>query len=66
MIIDEEVKIAIQVNGKVRGEMMINTKDAKEEVIDKAMKNKSILRYLDGQKSRKIIYIKNRLINIVL
>ena len=66
MIIDDEIKIAIQVNGKVRGEMIINVNDDEEVVKDKAIKNTSISKYLNGQKPKKVIYVKNRLINIVL
>ena len=66
MIIDDEIKIAVQINGKVRGEIMINNTDDENQVKDKAIKNESVSKYLNGQKPQKIIYIKNRLINIVL
>ena len=66
MIIDDEIKIAIQVNGKVRGEMMVNVNDNEEVVKDKAMEYTSVLKYFNGQKPQKVIYVKNRLINIVL
>ena len=64
--IDDEIKIAIQVNGKVRGEMMVNVNDNEEVVKDKAMEYTSVLKYFNGQKPQKVIYVKNRLINIVL
>ncbi len=66
MIIDDEIKIVIQVNGKVRGEIMINKEDNEDKVKEEAFKNGSIAKYLVGQKVKKTIYIKNRLINIVI
>ena len=66
MIIDDEIKIAVQINGKVKGEIMINNTDNENQIKDKAIKNESVSKYLNGQKPQKIIYVKNRLINIVL
>ena len=66
MIIDDEVKIAIQINGKVRGEAMINIEDSEDQIKDKALKNASVIKYLNDKTPKKVIYIKNRLINIVV
>jgi len=63
---DEEIKIAIQVNGKVRGEMMINIEDKEEDIKKKALENQNILKYVSLENVKKIIYVKGRLINIVL
>ncbi len=63
---DEEVKIAVQVNGKVRGEIMIGNNDGEEEVKKKALENQAILRYTKDQNIKRTIYVKNRLINIIL
>lgn len=66
LIQDEEVKIAVQVNGKVRAEIVIKV-DSPEEVIKKqALVDAAVLRYLAGQEPKKIIYIKKKLINIVV
>ncbi len=65
LIKDEEVKIAVQVNGKVRAEIIISM-DAKEEDVKKqALADPAVLKYVAGKDVQKIIYIKNRLINIV-
>jgi len=66
LIKDEEVKIAVQVNGKVRAEILIQM-DEKEEVIkEKVLQNQTVLKFFEGREIKKIIYIKNRLINIVV
>ncbi len=66
LIKDEEIKIAVQVNGKVRGEIMISSNNNEDEVKKKALENQAILKYVNGQNITKTIYVKNRLINIIL
>lgn len=63
---DEEVKIVIQINGKVRGEMLIGVDENEEEIEKKALKTETILKYITGQTVKRVIYVKSRLINIVI
>ncbi len=63
---EDEVKIVVQINGKVRAEIMISSDEEEESVKQKVLKNQAVLKYTNGQNIKKIIYIKNRLINIVL
>ena len=65
-IIDNEVKIAVQINGKVRAEIMIEADENEDDVKKKSLRDAAILRYIMGKDIKKFIYIKNRLINIVL
>ena len=62
---DEEIKIVIQVNGKVRGEVTIGVDEGEEEIKNKALEHTSVQKYLDNKKIKKVIYVKNRLMNIV-
>ncbi|HAS80899.1 MAG: Leucyl-tRNA ligase LeuS [Candidatus Nomurabacteria bacterium GW2011_GWE1_32_28] len=66
LIKDQEVKIAVQINGKVRSEIMIDVNDNEEKVKEKALLNETVLKYISGSYIKKIIYIKNRLINILI
>lgn len=63
-IVEDEVAIAIQVNGKVRGEMSVSF-DAKQEDVEGDAK-KEISKWLDGAEIKKTIYVPNRLINFVV
>ncbi|MGH7249476.1 MAG: class I tRNA ligase family protein, partial [Minisyncoccia bacterium] len=65
LIQDEELKIVIQINGKVRAEMMIKADENEEEIKKRAISNEIILKHTAGKEAKKIIYVKNRLINIV-
>ena len=66
MIKDEEIKIAVQINGKVRTEIFIKTDEAEEEVKKQALADVVVLRHVGAGSIKKVIYVKNRLINIVI
>jgi len=65
-IIDDEVKIAIQVNGKVRAEIMVSKDMTEENIKEIAFKNKSIITWIENKEIKKVIYIINRVMNIVV
>ena len=60
------VNIAVQVNGKVRGEITVARNADQDEVIKMAMGDSKIAGYLDGKSILKEIYIPNKLINLVI
>ena len=66
LVQDEEVKIAVQVNGKVRGEVIIQADDDEDMVKSKALMEKAVLKHVGGKEIKKSIYIPGRLINIVV
>ena len=66
LIKDEEIKIIIQINGKVRTEIVIQADDKEEDVKKQALANEVVLRHTEGKEIKKTIYVKDRLINIVL
>lgn len=63
---DDEIKIIIQINGKVRGEFMTSADISEDEVKAKALKEDSVIRHLGSTTPKRIIYVKGRLINIVI
>ncbi|OGI65175.1 leucine--tRNA ligase [Candidatus Nomurabacteria bacterium RIFCSPLOWO2_01_FULL_39_18] len=63
---DDEVKIVVQINGKVRAEIMVQADENEESVKKKSLANEVIARHTAGKEIKKFIYIKNRLINIVM
>ena len=63
---DFELKIAVQINGKVRAEIMIKMEDSEEEIKKEALKNETILKHIVGKEVKKVFYVKNKLINIVI
>ena len=61
-----KVSIVVQINGKKRS--ILNTKKGlgEAEILDYSKKDKNIFKYLDNKKIVKIIFIKDKLINILL
>ncbi|MFA7285736.1 MAG: class I tRNA ligase family protein [Candidatus Paceibacterota bacterium] len=62
----DTVKIVVQVNGKVRTEMLVDIDESEESVKNKVLKDQVIEKFLSGQEIKRVIYVKNRLINIVV
>ncbi len=65
-IVEDNLKIGISVNGKIRGEMFITNNLSEEEVKSMALVDISVLPWIEGKEVKKVIYVKNRLINIVI
>lgn len=65
-IIKDEVTIMVQINGKIRGELNIPLDSSQDDALDRVMALETLKRWLIDQKIKKVVFIKNRLINIVL
>lgn len=68
LVVEEKVVIAVQINGKVRGQIELDSAKAgeQEEVEKAAMANEAVAKYLNGQKARKVFFVPGRLINFVV
>jgi leucyl-tRNA synthetase len=62
---DEQVTIAIQVNGKLRGTLDVPRDTDKAAIENAALGLPQVLRWLEGRPPRKIIVVPNRIVNIV-
>jgi leucyl-tRNA synthetase len=63
---DEQVTIAVQVNGKLRGTLEIARDIDRDAVENAALALPQVARWLEGQRPRKVIVVPNRIVNIVL
>jgi leucyl-tRNA synthetase len=62
----DEVKLIVQVNGKLRGQINV-AKDAGKEIIEQvALNNEHVQKFIEGQAIKKIIVVSGRLVNIVV
>ena len=64
-LVEDEREIAVQVNGKVRGTIMINNADTEESIQEKALHCENVMRHLEGLEIAKIMVIKNKIVTIV-
>lgn len=65
-LIDSTVTIAIQIGGKLRGTVLFPRDSSQEEVLDSVKKLDSYQKYVGEGEPKKIIFVPNKLINIVI
>ena len=68
LIINDEIEIAIQVLGKLRGTLKIDDSiaDDQDEIIKRAKLVDNVKKYLENKKVKKVIYIDKKIINFIL
>lgn len=63
---DDKITIAVQVNGKVRGEVSITSDASEDEAREIALGENSVKIFVGEQEIKKFIYVKGKIINIVI
>ncbi len=66
MLVEESVEIAIQVNGKVRGTIVIAVDTDKDTVLTAARAEENVAKYLEGAAVKKEIYVPGKLVSFVI
>ena len=61
-----EIEVAVQVNGKLRGSLKVNLNEDKETIINKAKKIENVEKFLSSREILRVIFIKKKLINFVI
>ncbi len=61
----DSVKLAVQVNGKLRGTIEVAVDAAREAIEASALAEPNVARFLDGQQVRKLIVVPGKIVNIV-
>jgi len=64
-VVDEEVLVVIQVNGKLREKLMVPADISEDEIKKMAQESERVSQYIEGKTIRKVIYVPKRLVNIV-
>ncbi len=62
---DQQVTLAVQINGKLRATLDMPRDTAADAVEDAALALPQVARWLDGHSPRKVIVVPNRIVNIV-
>lgn len=66
MLVDDEVEIPVQFNGKVRFKVVVPKEATDEEVFAKAEATEDFKNWLEDKKIVKKIYVKGKILNIVI
>ena len=63
---DDELVIAVQVNGKVRAEIKVGAEISEEEIKKIVLDNEIIKGWVDGKELKRFIYVKGKLVSLVV
>lgn len=63
---DDTVTYVVQVNGKVRGRMEMDKGLTKEDLLEYAVSDPNVSKFLDGKEIRKVIFVPDKLLNLVV
>jgi leucyl-tRNA synthetase len=61
-----DVEIAVQVNGKLRSRLTVPRGMAQDDVVARVLADEAVKKFVDGQKVKKVIYVQDRLVNLVV
>jgi len=62
----DSIKMMLQVNGKLRGNVSVSASSSKDEIEALALADENVQRFVDGKSIKKIIVVPKRLVNIVV
>jgi leucyl-tRNA synthetase len=63
---DNEIEIPVQVNGKLRATLKVSAGITEGEILPSAQADPGVARHLEGKRIVKVIYVPNKLLNLVV
>ena len=66
MLVEKEITLPIQINGKRRDEIVVSTDISKEELESLVLLNTAVVKALNGSPPKKLIIVPGRIINVVV
>ena len=61
-----KIEIPVQINGKVRAKIILPTGTTEDDALQIAISNEQIKQIIEESEIRRVIYVENRLLNIVI
>ncbi|MBD3311291.1 MAG: leucine--tRNA ligase [Candidatus Magasanikbacteria bacterium] len=66
LIQDDMITLVVQINGKVRANLEVSADISESEAKDKALEEDNVKKWLEGKQPKKVIYVKGKLVSIVV
>jgi len=63
---DNEIELVVQVNGKIRDKIKISADISEKEAQQIALASEKVKKYTEGKDIRKIVYVKGKLVSVVI
>ena len=64
-LVADEIKLMIQVNGKLRGQIMVPAQASREEIEQAVLAHPDTIRFVGDATVRKVIVVPGKLVNVV-
>jgi leucyl-tRNA synthetase len=65
-LVQDEIELVVQVNGKLRGHILVPTSATREQIELFALANESVKKFVNGQKPKKVVVVPGKLVNVVV
>ncbi|MDD5590037.1 MAG: class I tRNA ligase family protein, partial [Candidatus Portnoybacteria bacterium] len=66
LIKEENIELIVQVNGKLRDKIQVSTGISEEDAKKAALESEKVKAFLEDKEPKKVIFVKGKLINIVI
>ena len=66
LTLEQEIEVPVQVNGKTRSRVRVPRGSTEAHVVATAMRDPAVRRFIDGGTPSKVIYVRDRLLNLVV
>ncbi len=65
-LIEDSIEYPIQINGKVRANLVFAAEATKEEIEAAVLADEQVIRWMEGKPAKKIIVVPKRIVNVVI
>ena len=65
-VVDENINIVIQINGKKRGLLNLKKDINEKELLSLIKKDEKLNKYLESKEIKKQIFVKNKIMNLII
>ncbi|MFN4219990.1 MAG: leucine--tRNA ligase [bacterium] len=65
-LFEDKINLPIQINGKLRGQIEIDRDVEQEKIIEIVKKDPKISKYLENKEIKKVIFVKNKILNLII
>jgi leucyl-tRNA synthetase len=65
-VVDEELEIAVQVNGKVRGRVLLSRTATEADARSAARADENVMKFLADKTEKKLVYVPGRVLNFII
>jgi leucyl-tRNA synthetase len=66
LVVEDTVEVVVQIGGKTRSKVSVPRNAEQGAVVEAAQRDAAVRRFTEGKEVRKVVYVPNRLLNLVV